>query len=138
MEAAVQREPTNADMWCALGVRQQENEREQKAIQALRRALELQPDHQAARLALAVSYTNESNKAATVEMLHEWVVRHEKFSTTTTKPNNDDSLSRSERTTGLINCLLEMARNDASGEIDADVQIALAVLLNINEVRSTQ
>jgi hypothetical protein len=29
-----------------------------------------------------------------------------------------------------------MARSDTSGAVDADIQIALAVLLNTNEVRS--
>jgi hypothetical protein len=36
---------------------------------------------------------------------------------------------------GLIQCLMAMARSSATGEIDADIQIALAVLLNANEVR---
>ena len=36
MEAAVQRDPLNAQAWFQLGVKQQENEREQKAVQALR------------------------------------------------------------------------------------------------------
>ena len=42
LEAAVQRDPTDALRWYELGVKQQENEREQKAVQALRRALELE------------------------------------------------------------------------------------------------
>ena len=55
MEADVQRDPANASVWFNLGVKQQENEREGKAIQALRRALELEPGHLPSWLALAIS-----------------------------------------------------------------------------------
>jgi peroxin-5 len=33
----------------------------------------------------------------------------------------------------LIQCLISIAGSDTSGEIDADIQVALAVLLNTNE-----
>jgi peroxin-5 len=136
MEAAVQRDPTNPDLWCALGVRQQENEREQKAIQALQRALELQPVHGAARLALAVSLTNEGNRGAAVDALYEWAVRLPGWEAVRNKPVNDGGLQRVERASLLVDALLEVARIDTSQEIDADIQIALAVLLNTNEVWS--
>jgi peroxin-5 len=134
MEAAVQRDPTNADLWCALGVRQQENEREQKAIHALQRALDLAPDHQSSRLAIAISLTNEGNRSGAVDALHEWVVRHPRFAAATTRPVADSTMQRSERATSLVACLIEMARSDTSGDIDADMQIAMAVLLNTDEV----
>ncbi|KAL9711601.1 hypothetical protein Ac2012v2_004672 [Leucoagaricus gongylophorus] len=45
LEAAVQRDMTKARAWYELGVRQQENEREHQALQALKRAVELDPTH---------------------------------------------------------------------------------------------
>ena len=39
-----------------------------------------------------------------------------------------------ERNSQLIQCLITMARSNVSGEIDADIQVALVVLLNTNEV----
>ena len=49
-------------------------------------------------------------------------------------PERDD-LTNAERFESLAQCLMGMARSNMSGEIDADIQIALAVLLNANEVR---
>lgn len=135
----MQRDPTNALRWHELGVKQQENEREQKAVQALRRALELNPTHLPSWLALAVSHTNESNRQGTYAAIYEWVERNERYLATVTQfralnPLNDEML-QTEKFANLIQCLIEMARGDQSGEIDADIQIALAVLLNTNEVR---
>ena len=43
-------------------------------------------------------------------------------------------MSSHERFAWLIECLIVMARSDVgAGEVDADIQIALAVLLNTNE-----
>lgn len=36
----------------------------------------------------------------------------------------------------MIGCLIACARSVGEGEVDADVQVALAVLLNTNEVRT--
>ncbi|OBZ68192.1 Peroxisomal targeting signal 1 receptor [Grifola frondosa] len=137
MEAAVQRDPTNARGWFELGVRQQENEREQKAVHALRRALELDPSHLASWLALAVSHTNEGNRQGAYSAIREWVERNERYAPAVAQfraqnPSTADR-SQTERFAGLMQCLMSMVRSNASGEIDADIQIALAVLLNTNE-----
>ncbi|KAF9010527.1 hypothetical protein BDQ17DRAFT_1387762 [Cyathus striatus] len=118
LEAAVQHDMLNA---------QQENEREHKALQALRRAVEIDPTHLPTWLALAVSYTNDGNRQETYNTIREWVLRNEKYATANT------SAYITERYNQLIQCLIAMARSNLSGEVDADIQIALAVLLNTNE-----
>ena len=139
MEAAVQRNRTDALAWYHLGVKQQENEREQKAITALRRALELDPTHLPSWLALAVSHTNEGSRFQTYNAIRQWVDHNEKYRSAVMEfyavnPERDD-LTNAERFESLAQCLMAMARSNMSGEIDADIQIALAVLLNANEVR---
>lgn len=137
-EAAAQRDPTNAQRWFELGVKQQENEREQKAVQALRRALELEPSHLPSWLALAISYTNESNRRGAYYAIREWVDRNELYRPVVEQfralnPEAEDMV-QSDRLANLVQCLIEAARSDTSGAIDADLQIALAVLLNTSEV----
>ncbi|KAI0675284.1 TPR-like protein [Trametes maxima] len=137
LEAAVQRDPTNASRWYELGVKQQENEREQKAVQALRRALELEPTHLPSWLALAVSHTNEGNRAGAYNAIREWVGRNERYAAAVAQfralnPEGADA-TQGEKLTGLMHCLMSIVRENAGGEIDADIQIALAVLLNTNE-----
>ena len=139
LEAAVQRDPTNAARWYELGVKQQENEREQKAVQALRRALELDPTHLPSWLALAVSHTNEGDRSGAYNAIREWVSRNERYAAAVAQfqasnPERADA-SQGERLTNLMHCLMSIVRENAGGEIDADIQIALAVLLNTNEVR---
>ena len=137
LEAAVQRDPNKAEAWYELGVKQQENEREQKAIQALRRAVDLNASHLPTWIALAVSYTNDNDRIGTFNAIKEWVERNSKYrdavrSYRTEFP--DMTHPTAEGFSRLIQCLISMARSDMSGEIDADIQIALAVLLNTNEV----
>ncbi|KAH7929837.1 TPR-like protein [Leucogyrophana mollusca] len=136
LEATVQRDPSNASAWFELGVKQQENEREAKAIQALQRAVDLDPMHLSTWLALAVSYTNDSNRSETYNAIREWVMRNEKYASTvklfmpdTTGPVGASSIDFSH----LINCLMAMARSADQNGVDADVQVALAVLLNTTE-----
>ncbi len=140
MEAAVQRDPTNAARWYELGVKQQENEREQKAIQALRRAIELDPTHLASWLALAISHTNEGNRSAAYNSIREWLERNERYSAAVAQfraLNPEPAEARpSEKLTNMMQCLMSIVRENAGRDIDADIQIALAVLLNTNEVRS--
>ena len=74
--------PDSAQAWFDLGVKQQENERETLALQALRRAVELDPAHLPAWLALATSSTNESLRQDAVDAVREWIMRNEKYATT--------------------------------------------------------
>ncbi|KAI0081326.1 TPR-like protein [Panus rudis PR-1116 ss-1] len=137
MEAAVQRNRTDARAWFELGVKQQENEREQKAIQALRRALELDPSHLPSWLALAVSYTNEGNRTDTYGAIRQWVDRNDRYKKAVDEFRavhiERDDLTQAEKSEMLAQCLIAMARSDTTGEIDPDIQIALAVLLNSRE-----
>lgn len=141
LEATVQRDPTNSRAWYELGVKQQENEREQKAVHALRRALELDPTHLPSWVALAVSHTNEGNRQGTYHAIREWVERNDSYQDAVQgfRVSNQlgDGLTQAENFQQLAECLMAMARSDTSGAIDPDIQIALAVLLNTSEVRST-
>ena len=139
MEAAVQRDPTNAQAWFQLGVKQQENERETKAIHALRRALELDPTHLPSWVALAVSHTNEGNRIGSYEAIREWVNHNEAYQEAVRAfrlqhPLRED-MTQSDKFNQLIDCLITMSQSVGDEQIDADIQVALAVLMNTNEVR---
>lgn len=147
-EAAVQHNPNDASAWFELGVKQQENEREDKAIQALTRALELDPTHTAALLALAVSHTNENNRSGTLSAIERWIdlmssdprfeqsiKAHRTLNPQVREANADGyGPTYAMRQKDLVECLMTMARGSMA-EIDADTQIALGVLLNTSEVR---
>ncbi|EIN11880.1 hypothetical protein PUNSTDRAFT_63530 [Punctularia strigosozonata HHB-11173 SS5] len=139
MEAAVQRDPNNARAWYELGVKQQENEREAKAIAALQRSLELDPEHLPSWLALAISYTNEGNRMGSFHAIREWVGRNKTYEGAVREHRSlrseaeVDGAGQSERVKDLVDCLITMARSRAGSELDADIQIALAVLLNNHE-----
>ncbi|KAG1865776.1 hypothetical protein DFJ58DRAFT_770165 [Suillus subalutaceus] len=135
LEAAVQRDVNNAAAWYELGVKQQENEREKKAVQALERSVELDPTHLGAWLALSVSYTNDNNRMGVYNAVKEWAIRNPKYNhmvqnatlTAATNVSPPDFEA-------LIECLISMARStDEVGGVDADVQVALAVLLNTTD-----
>jgi peroxin-5 len=135
----VQRNPIDAQAWFELGVKQQENEREQKAIQALERALALDPAHLSAHLALAISYTNEGQRAAAHEAVASWLTAHPRHGSRlaahrAADPDTFEHGLLVDKVQGLVNCLIGLAQEEPDGSIDADVQIALAILLNINEV----
>ncbi|KAM0750293.1 hypothetical protein T439DRAFT_326252 [Meredithblackwellia eburnea MCA 4105] len=140
-EAAVQRDPHNAVHWLALGIKQQENEREELAIKALRRALEIDPSMGEAYLALAVSFTNENERASAYESVDKWVdslaPRYAKEVDTyrdlfgRLPPANAGMSGRHEYLTGLLIRLAQAGTEGAA--VDADVQIALGVLFNTSE-----
>ncbi|KAG9048762.1 hypothetical protein FS837_012125 [Tulasnella sp. UAMH 9824] len=140
-EAHVQRHPLDAQAWFELGVRQQENEREGKAIVALKRALELDPTLLPAWLSLATSHTNEGSRQEALDTLQQWVINNEQYKIITAKyhltsePSKGFVSMREKRET-LVKCLIEMATKASEvgvQGIDPDVQIALAVLLNTSD-----
>jgi peroxin-5 len=142
-EAAVQHDFANASAWFLLGVRQQENEQEDKAIRALNRAVQLDPKYAAALLALAVSHTNENDRAGALDAIKRWVEVYAEANDvyrdavrahrTLNHPAEGGTLHDKQR--DLVECLMTMARAAPDGQIDADIQIALGVLLNASEVR---
>ncbi|KAI0315953.1 hypothetical protein OF83DRAFT_305121 [Amylostereum chailletii] len=128
LEAAVQRDPTDAHAWFELGVKQQENEREQHALEALRRAVELDPSHLQSWLALAISSTNEGHRQGTFDAIREWITHNERYA----RPVGAHG-GVGETFESMVECLIAMARSEEAQGLDADVQIALAILLNTTE-----
>ncbi|KAG1878314.1 hypothetical protein F4604DRAFT_1580353 [Suillus subluteus] len=135
LEAAVQRDVNNAAAWYELGVKQQENEREKKAVQALERSVELDPTHLGAWLALSVSYTNDNNRMGVYNAVKEWAIRNPKYNHVVQNATLTAATNVSPPDfEALIECLISMARStDEVGGVDADVQVALAVLLNTTD-----
>ncbi|KAE8259635.1 hypothetical protein A4X13_0g863 [Tilletia indica] len=162
-EAAVQDDPTNAQAWYDLGVKQQENEREGLAISALHRAVQLDPKLRGAWLALAVSYTNENDRPAALEAIVRWMDSVEEYSDVLAghraeiaaaekqqqqRPPRDgthspisssgsltpDGLTASAKHQRVTEALIALARHGSTqGQVDADVQVALGVLFNSSE-----
>ncbi|EJD35295.1 TPR-like protein [Auricularia subglabra TFB-10046 SS5] len=120
-EAAVQREPGNARAWYDLGVRLQESDREIEAMRALRRAVEIEPDMLPAWMALAVSYSNEGRRTDSLSALQQWV-------------RGRGGREIPAKVDALVDGLLALVQETAGAdELDADVQMALAVLFHTTE-----
>lgn len=131
LEAAVQQDPTDHEAWYALGLKQQENEREDQAIRALTKVLDLDPDYRPAYLALAVSYTNESEHDRSRAMMSKWIDMAESAGGQQYETEGlvGDALAHGR----LVERLIDMARRSPE-EVDPEVQIALGVLFNSSEV----
>jgi peroxin-5 len=141
-EAAVQQRPRDPHAWLALGIKQQENEREEMAIKALQRALELDPEMGEAHLALAVSYTNENERAKAYEAIDKWidtlaVSRYTRevdaYRDLFGKLPDGGSSARHEYLTGMLIRLAQSRTEIDGADVDAEVQIGLGVLFNTSE-----
>lgn len=143
-EAAVQRNPTDPQQWLALGIKQQENEREELAIKALTRALELDPTLGAAYLALAVSYTNENERSMAYEAIDHWIDSLASSSYAREIDNYRDLFGklpdqdhgihrRHEYLTGLLIQVVQSHAGSEGADVDAEVQIGLGILFNTSE-----
>ncbi|PIA16969.1 TPR-like protein [Coemansia reversa NRRL 1564] len=132
MEAAVIQSPQDAAMWLRLGLKQQENEQEQAAVAALRKAISLDPESLDAHLALGVSYTNEGYQADAYDELHEWIARHPRYKSLVPE-SASANMSNSDARKGYVQDLfIRAARMSPGQDWDADVQVALGVLFNIS------
>ncbi|KDN51389.1 hypothetical protein K437DRAFT_290154 [Tilletiaria anomala UBC 951] len=139
-EARVQMNPTDANAWLDLGVKEQENERETHAIAALCRAVELDPKLRDAWLALAVSYTNENDRSQAFEAIEQWIQGSDQYAEVVRQHRGDGkadspaNMTPLQRHNALTDTLIALARHgSAAGQVDADVQIALGVLFNASE-----
>ncbi|KAK3823748.1 MAG: hypothetical protein JOS17DRAFT_753272 [Linnemannia elongata] len=133
LEAAVQKDPTDAAAWHQLGLRQQENERETMAIAALLKAVEANPKELNAWLALAVSYTNENCRVDAYDSLQSWVENSDLYSGVMKSVQGGQGRSAQERHEYVTGLFLEAARTNPGENLDPDVQIALGVLFNVSE-----
>lgn len=132
LEAAVQQDSSNHEAWYALGLKQQENEREDQAIRALTKVIDLDPDYRPAYLALAVSYTNEGEHDRARIVLSKWIdMAHTSRGGMETE--TEDLTGNTMAHGRLVNRLIDLARSSPE-EVDPDVQIALGVLFNSSEV----
>ena len=126
-------------------MKQQENEREHKAVLALSQAIALDPTHLPAWLALAISHTNEGERDLAEEAINQWMRNNPKYSNVVkeyfTRFDNlngtetaQGNVTKQMKRDGMVECLMTMVRRlNEQSEMDADVQIALAVLLNTGE-----
>lgn len=133
LEAAVQKDPTDAAAWHQLGLRQQENERETMAIAALIKAVETNPKELNAWLALAVSYTNENCRVDAYDALQSWVENSDQYMGVIKNVQGGNGRSAQERHEYVTGLFLEAARTNPGENLDPDVQIALGVLFNVSE-----
>lgn len=151
-EAAVLARPTDSSAWLSLGLKQQENERDDMAAQALLQCVGLDPMCGQAYLALSVSYTNEGRLREAHDVLERWVDvvngRPPRESATGSMVEQGlgsgldaatEPITRESRHRQLAAELIDMVQRGAQGKqgddvVDADVQVALGVLFNASEV----
>ncbi|KAJ1820733.1 hypothetical protein LPJ60_003044 [Coemansia sp. RSA 2675] len=132
LESAVTQAPQDAHLWLQLGLKQQENEQEQAAIAALRKAISLDANSLDAHLALAVSYTNEGYRMDAYDELHEWVARHDRYKTLVPESAPESMGSSDARKAHVQDLYIQAARMTPGQAWDPDVQVALGVLFNIS------
>ncbi|CAH0554776.1 unnamed protein product [Brassicogethes aeneus] len=134
-EAAVKKEPENAEAWFLLGKTQAENEQDPNAIPALNKCLELDSTNLEALMAMAVSYTNESYYNQACNMLLQWLKLNPKYG---------DLVPPNVKLSGQVTSVLNEARNEEIQslfikaaqknpmDLDCDVQCGLGVLFNLS------
>ncbi|KAI9330731.1 hypothetical protein BDR26DRAFT_824753 [Obelidium mucronatum] len=126
-EAAVQTSQSeNSEAWMHLGKVQAENEKEEAAIAALQKSVQLDHANLPALMALSVSYTNEGQELQAYATLNRWlttkypnipVVEQDTNSYTSTYEIHESSTSR-----------FIQAVQSNSGKVDPDLQLGLGVL----------
>lgn len=134
LEAKAQLETNNAEAWQALGLKQQENERDGAAIAALRKSVEINPALLDGWLALAVSYTNENCRADAYDSLEQWLLNNPTYQHLVKENSNmRGKMSDNDRHGYVTNLFLDAARSSPGAEMDANVQVGLGILFNVSE-----
>ncbi|GET01918.1 TPR-like protein [Rhizophagus clarus] len=124
-EAAVQKDENISDAWMWLGNTQAQNEKEEAAIRALQKAVEVNGNNLAALMSLAVSYTNEGCDHQAYLTLERWLIAKYPDIAISNAPMHGVTNTHS-RVTDLF---LQAARSAPEGqEMDPDVQVGLGVL----------
>ncbi|CAI8002887.1 Peroxisomal targeting signal 1 receptor [Geodia barretti] len=137
-EAEVQRNPDSIEGWQYLGITQANNEQEHAAIAALHRCLQLSPSNLSAHLALAVSYTNESQHNRALESLRNWLYHNPKYRhlapesgvAAAGKPHLSSFMAPQEHK-DVCDLFLKAAQTSPE-TLDPDIQVCLGVLYNLS------
>ncbi|KAI7898702.1 uncharacterized protein BX663DRAFT_523789 [Cokeromyces recurvatus] len=125
-EAVVQKDPHSSEAWMHLGNVQAQNEKEEPAIRALEKAIEVDHGNLQALMSLAVSYTNESYDHAAYQTLEKWITQKYPHLTGAPLPEPVSPFELHDRVTNLF---LTAARQAPEGQLmDPDVQVGLGVL----------
>ncbi|CAJ0608365.1 unnamed protein product [Cylicocyclus nassatus] len=132
-EAAVQKNPRDAEAWCRLGLSHAENEHDGKAIAAFNNCLKIQPNNEEALLALSVSLANENSENEALHQLEKWLVAHQGGDPANVQkaPSSFSTFLDHETFANVEQLFLNAARQQ-SGTADAALQNALGVLYNLN------
>ncbi|CAG8474010.1 9683_t:CDS:2 [Acaulospora colombiana] len=124
-EAAVQKNNSNSDAWMLLGSTQAQNEKEEAAIRALRKSVDLDGTNLPALMNLTVSYINEGLNLEAYLTLERWLTAKYPDVVAQTEPMDEPTDTR----TRVINLFQTAARSAPEGqEMDPDVQIGLGIL----------
>jgi len=144
LEAETRQRPHDPRAWLALGIRHQENEREEAAIRALTQALELDPKLSDAWLAIAVSYTNENVKSLAYDAVERWIDSRPEYAKVVQtqqilQGDLPDDATQTDKHAYLTGMLISMAttapelQEVTEQTVDADIQVALGVLFNASD-----
>lgn len=132
-EAAVQKDPQNAGAWCKLGLAHAENEKDQLAMQAFAKCLQIDAGNKEALLALSVSQANEGMENEALHQLDKWMSSY--LGSNSTQVTNNSQMYSSFLDNDTFNRVearfLDAARQQGATP-DPDLQNALGVLYNLN------
>lgn len=127
-EAAVQKDMAHAEAWNKLGSVQAQCEKEESAIRALERCVELDPSNLSALNTLAVSYINEAYENAAYSTLEKWIAC--KYPNIVDQARGQDpSLSSTNLHDRVTQLFIKAAQLSPHGaNLDAALQDGLGVL----------
>ena len=106
-ERELLQDPENAEAWRLLAACHAENDLDSRAIDCLRRALDVDPFNLAALLSLGTSYVNELNSAQALACLKSWVRHNPKFFELDVPPDEYSDGSLMDEVTQLMMAVAE-------------------------------
>eukprot|EP01116_Phalansterium_solitarium_P000217 TRINITY_DN10127_c0_g1_i2.p1 TRINITY_DN10127_c0_g1~~TRINITY_DN10127_c0_g1_i2.p1 ORF type:complete len:701 (-),score=211.05 TRINITY_DN10127_c0_g1_i2:436-2538(-) len=138
-EAELHRNPENSQCWHLLGQAHAENDKDDKAIAALIRAVKAEPGNSGAMMALAVSYTNDLYREQALDVLKSWIENHPQYNSIEIREirDADEEEERGYRQferyhTEVTDMFIRAARMKPE-DPDPEVQTALGLLFNLSQ-----
>ncbi|KAJ3295452.1 Peroxisomal membrane signal receptor PTS1 [Rhizoclosmatium sp. JEL0117] len=134
-EAAVQMgQIDNSEAWMYLGKVQAENEKEEAAISAFQRSVQLNPGNLDALMGLSVCYTNENQELQAYATLNRWLTTKYPAIPENIQKSDPNSYTSTYEIHESTTSRFIQAVQSSKGVIDPDLQLGLGVLFyNRNE-----